>query len=64
LVSSGRHYIALVAALFAGPGIWLGLTLTREKPEVIVREVPAQAPEQDTFAVDAAPGKHKCKTAG
>jgi DNA-binding CsgD family transcriptional regulator len=32
-------YGALIAALFAGLGIWLGLTLTRKKPEVIVREV-------------------------
>jgi DNA-binding CsgD family transcriptional regulator len=31
-------YGALVAALFAGLGIWLGLTLTRKKPEVIVKE--------------------------
>ena len=31
-------YVALIAALFAGLGIWLGLTLTRKKPEVIVRE--------------------------
>jgi DNA-binding NarL/FixJ family response regulator len=31
-------YVALVAALFAGLGIWLGLTLTRKKPEIIVQE--------------------------
>lgn len=31
-------YVALVAALFAGLGIWLGLTLTRKKPTVIVQE--------------------------
>jgi len=31
-------YVALVAALFAGLGIWLGLTLTKKKPEVIVQE--------------------------
>lgn len=31
-------YGALVAALFAGVGIWLGLKLTREK--VVVKEVP------------------------
>lgn len=41
-------YVALVAALFAGLGIWLGLTLTRKKPttiikEIIIRETPAQA---------------------
>lgn len=32
-------YGALVAAIFAGVGIWLGLKLTREK--VVVKEVPA-----------------------
>jgi len=39
-------YGALVAALFAGLGIWLGQTLTRKKPAVIIKEVPAQAPVQ------------------
>ncbi len=35
-------YGALIAALFAGLGIWLGLTITRKRPEpeVVVREVP------------------------
>ena len=37
---------ALVAALFAALGIWLGQTLTRKKPAVIIKEVPAQAPVQ------------------
>ena len=37
-------YGGLVAALFATLGIWLGLTLTRKKPVVIVREVPVQEP--------------------
>lgn len=32
-------YGGLIAALFAGLGIWLGLTLTRRKPQVIIREV-------------------------
>ena len=47
-------YVALVAALFAGLGIWLGQTLTRKKPAVILKEVPAQAPVQpsDPFAAD------------
>ena len=36
-------YGALIAALFAGLGIWLGLTLTRKNPEVVVREVPVPA---------------------
>jgi len=43
-------YVALVAALFAGLGIWLGLTLTRKKPAMIIKEVPAQA--ADPFAAD------------
>ena len=37
-------YGGLIAALFAGLGIWLGLTLTRKKPAVIVREVPIAGP--------------------
>lgn len=45
-------YVALVAALFAGLGIWLGLTLTRKKPQVIIREVPAQP--AGPFLADAA----------
>jgi len=39
-------YGALIAALFAGLGIWLGQTLTGKKPAVIIKEVPAQAPVQ------------------
>ena len=38
-------YVALVAALFAGLGIWLGLTLTRKKPTMIIKGIPAQAAE-------------------
>jgi DNA-binding CsgD family transcriptional regulator len=34
-------YGALIALLFAGVGIWLGLKLTRKKEVVIVKEVPA-----------------------
>lgn len=36
-------YGALVAALFAGLGIWLGLTLTSKKPTIIIKEVPQAA---------------------
>ena len=43
-------YVALVAALFAGLGIWLGLTLTRKKPTVIIQEVPV--PFANPFVVD------------
>jgi len=38
--NSVAMYGGLVAALFAAIGIWLGWTLTRKKPEVVVREVP------------------------
>ena len=49
-------YGALIAALFAGVGIWLGLTLTRKKPDVIVKEVlvPVNAPASGPFAVNEA----------
>lgn len=61
-------YGALVAALFAALGIWLGVTLTRKKPETIVqekivekivtetiiKEVPAQAGDNDPFVADEA----------
>jgi DNA-binding CsgD family transcriptional regulator len=38
-------YGALIAALFAALGIWLGLTLTRKKPSVIIKKIPAQPSE-------------------
>ena len=37
-------YGAIVAAVFAGLGIWLGGTITRKKPEVVVREVRVDGP--------------------
>jgi DNA-binding CsgD family transcriptional regulator len=37
-------YGALIAVLFAGVGIWLGLKLTHKKEIVIVKEVPASQP--------------------
>lgn len=37
-------YGAIVAALFAMVGIWLGWTLTRKEPEVVVREVQVAGP--------------------
>ena len=45
-------YAALVAALFAGLGIWLGLSLTRAREVVVVREV--QVPRATPFAVNDA----------
>jgi two-component system, NarL family, response regulator LiaR len=44
-------YGALIAALFAALGIWLGLRLTRKKPQVIIREVTVPA---GPFTVDQA----------
>lgn len=44
-------YVALIAAMFAGLGIWLGLTLRRKKPEVIIKEVPVAMTRP--FVVDA-----------
>jgi ATP/maltotriose-dependent transcriptional regulator MalT len=44
-------YGALIAALFAAFGIWLGLRMTRARERVIVREVPVPAPA--TFVRDA-----------
>ena len=43
-------YAGLIAAGFAGLGIWLGLTLRRRKSTVIVKEVPG--PAADPFVVD------------
>jgi len=50
LEHSVEIYGALIAALFAGLGIWLGQMLTRKKPAVIIKEiaVPAAGP----FVVD------------
>jgi len=45
-------YGALIAALFAALGIWLGLTLTRKKPSIIIKEIPAQPSEP--FVLDEA----------
>lgn len=44
-------YGALIASLFAGLGIWLGLTITR-KPAVVVKEV--SVPDERPFTVDEA----------
>jgi two-component system, NarL family, response regulator LiaR len=51
---SGEIYGALVAAIFAGLGIWLGLKLTKPKvtETVVIREVRVQA--DGPFVVDAA----------
>lgn len=43
-------YAALVAAIFAAVGIWLGQRLTRKRERVVVREVVVPAPS--TFVRD------------
>jgi NarL family two-component system response regulator LiaR len=42
-------YGGLVALVFAGVGIWLGLKLTRKEEVVVVREVPVPAPINFAF---------------
>ena len=42
-------YGALIAALFAGVGVWLGLKLTRTKEKVVIKEVPIAVPERFTL---------------
>ena len=37
-------YAAIIAALFAAIGIWLGQTLTRRRETVVVREIPVAVP--------------------
>jgi len=44
LEHSVEIYGGLIAALFSGIGIWLGLKLTRKKEVVVVKEVPAPQP--------------------
>ena len=46
LESSLAIYGGLVALLFAGLGIWLGLKLTRTRETVVVREVPVRVEVQ------------------
>ncbi len=38
-----EFYGGLIAALFAGVGIWVGLKLTKKKEVVVVKEVPVPA---------------------
>jgi DNA-binding NarL/FixJ family response regulator len=45
-------YVALVAALFSGLGIWLGLSLTRKKSTMIIKELRGEA--ADPFVADEA----------
>jgi len=43
-------YGALIALLFSGAGIWLGLKLTRKKEVLVVKEVPV--PSSQPFALN------------
>lgn len=45
-------YGGLIAVLFAGLGIWLGLKLTRTKETLVIKEVPV--PATQPFAVNQA----------
>lgn len=56
LEHSVEIYGGLVATIFAGLGIWLGLRLTRPKETIIVREVEVPAPlnfERDEHKLEA-----------
>src|SRR5687768_2530745 len=48
-------YVGLIAVIFAGVGIWLGLKLTKKKEVLVVREVPV--PPQP-FALNAERLRH------
>jgi NarL family two-component system response regulator LiaR len=37
-------YAALIAAIFAGVGIWLGIRLTRSEPRIVIQQPPAPSP--------------------
>jgi NarL family two-component system response regulator LiaR len=49
---SVQIYAGLIAALFAGLGIWLGLTLTRKKQDAAA--TPPRAPSDGPFVADEA----------
>lgn len=51
LQPSAEIYGGLIALLFAGLGIWLGLSITRKKEVVVIKEVPVAAVDRP-FAVD------------
>jgi DNA-binding CsgD family transcriptional regulator len=47
-------YGGIVAAVFAGVGLWLGRKLTRPKERVVVREVEVMVPAPASFVRDEA----------
>lgn len=62
---SAEMYGAIVAALFAALGIWLGLKLTRTREVVVVREAEPRPFEVDRARLDAlgiTPREHEILT--
>ncbi len=57
-------YGALVAALFASLGIWLGLKLTRHTETVVVREVLVPAPAPEPTSAPFTPDEAKRESLG
>ena len=47
-------YGGIVAAIFAGLGVWLGLKLTKTRETVVVREIPVAVPAPTQFVRDEA----------
>lgn len=45
-------YAALIAAIFAGLGIWLGLKITQKQPTIVVKEVAVPVPVPVPFVPD------------
>lgn len=45
-------YAALIAAIFAGLGIWLGLKITQKQPTVVIKEVAVPVPAPVPFVPD------------
>jgi NarL family two-component system response regulator LiaR len=44
LEHSVEIYSALIAAIFAAVGIWLGIRLTRSEPKVVIQQMPVPSP--------------------
>ena len=51
-------YGGLIALLFAGLGIWLGLKLTRKTEVLVVKEVPVPVPLNQPFTLNEERLKH------
>jgi DNA-binding CsgD family transcriptional regulator len=45
-------YGGLVALLFSGLGIWLGLKLTKTKETIVIKEVPVPARASESFVIN------------